>query len=162
MESSYSVSVFAELEGSNTDSATGPVFKTSPPPPELLIDEITSTSMKLSRHEFIIKLYISSIKDTLTLRGRSENGILKTSSADALAVVHLFGLKIVTFLVFHRFTLKKAQKYNYLIFWKMVFENLIKKIIISRLKNSGFIKVHKAFMINCKCSSNWIAFILWR
>ena len=162
MESSYSVSVFAELEGSNTDSATGPVFKTSPPPPELLIDEITSTSMKLSRHEFIIKLYISSIKDTLTLRGRSENRILKTSSADALAVVHLFGLKIVTFLVFHRFTLKKAQKYNYLIFWKMVFENLIKKIIISRLKHSGFIKVHKAFMINCKCSSNWIAFILWR
>ena len=147
MESSYSVSVFAELEGSNTDSATGPVFKTSPPPPELLIDEITSTSMKLSRHEFIIKLYISSIKDTLTLRGRSENVILKASSADALAVVHLFGLKIVTFLVFHRFTLKKAQKNNYLIFWKMVFENLIKKIIITRLKNSGFIKVHKAFMI---------------
>lgn len=69
MESSYSVSVFAELEGSNTDSTTGPVFKTSPPPPELLIDEITSTSMKLSRHEFIIKLYISSIKDIPSLRG---------------------------------------------------------------------------------------------
>ena len=69
MESSYSVSVFAELEGSNTDSTTGPVSKSSPPPPELLIDEITSTSMKLSRHEFIIKLYISSIKDIPSLRG---------------------------------------------------------------------------------------------
>ena len=87
MESSYSVSVFAELEGSNTDSATGPVFKTSPPPPELLIDEITSTSMKLSRHEFIIKLYISSIKDAPSLRCYLRTVSLKTVSAEVFLVL---------------------------------------------------------------------------
>lgn len=98
MESSYSVSVFAELEGSNTDSTTGPVFKTSPPPPELLIDEITSTSMKLSRHEFIIKLYISSIKDTPSLRSDMMRASLRLFQ-QSLSILQV--LRSSLFIYFH-------------------------------------------------------------
>ena len=54
MESSYSVSVFAELEGSNTDSTTGPVFKTSPPPPLSSSSFAAATAMK-SRESVVVE-----------------------------------------------------------------------------------------------------------
>ena len=109
MESSYSVSVFAELEGSNTDSTTGPVFKTSPPPPELLIDEITSTSMKLSRHEFIIKLYISSIKDTPSLRSDMMRASLRLFQ-QSLSILQV--LRSSLFIYFHEVWLSSTFSHS--------------------------------------------------
>ena len=48
METSYNISLVGELTDATTDKLTGISFVTSPPPPALIIDEIKSTSMKLS------------------------------------------------------------------------------------------------------------------
>ena len=47
-ESEFSISIHAELGDSTTDTVRGLTFVTSPEPPLLLIDDITSTSMKLT------------------------------------------------------------------------------------------------------------------
>ena len=46
-ESNFEISIFAQLDGSRTDTVSSISFTTSPPPPSLVIDDITSTSMKL-------------------------------------------------------------------------------------------------------------------